>query len=41
MYLDEGLDVKRIHGAWLDCGTPLSLAKANATLLKDYKEINS
>ena len=41
MYLDEGLQVKRVQGAWLDCGTPLSLAKANATLLKDYKEINS
>jgi glucose-1-phosphate thymidylyltransferase len=41
MYLNEGLQVKRIQGAWLDCGTPLSLAKANATLLKDYKEINS
>jgi len=41
MYLGEGLDVRKIRGAWLDCGTPLSLAQATATLLSDYKEINS
>ena len=38
MYLREGtLTAHKINGAWLDCGTPLSLAKANAIVLEDYK----
>ena len=38
MYLKEGtLTAHKINGAWLDCGTPLSLAKANAIVLEDYK----
>jgi len=38
MYLKEGnLTAHKINGAWLDCGTPQSLAKANAIVLEDYK----
>lgn len=39
MYLQEGtLTSHKINGAWLDCGTPLSLAKANSIVLEDYKD---
>ena len=38
MYLKEGtLTAHKINGAWLDCGTPQSLAEANAIVLEDYK----
>ena len=38
MYLKEGtLTSHKINGAWLDCGTPQSLAEANAIVLEDYK----
>jgi len=38
MYLTEGtLTAHKINGAWLDCGTPQSLAEANAIVLEDYK----
>ena len=38
MYLEEGtLTAHKINGAWLDCGTPQSLAEANAIVLEDYK----
>ena len=39
MYLKEGtLTAHKINGAWLDCGTPQSLARANAIVLEDYQE---
>ena len=38
MYLrEETLTSHKINGAWLDCGTPQSLAEANAIVLEDYK----
>ena len=38
IYLEEGtLTAHKINGAWLDCGTPQSLAEANAIVLEDYK----
>ena len=34
---EETLTSHKINGAWLDCGTPQSLAEANAIVLEDYK----
>lgn len=39
MYLKEGkLEVRRITGTWLDCGTPESLAEATGKFYNDSKE---
>ncbi len=39
MYLvDDCLTVNKIHGTWIDCGTPDSLAKATIKFYEDSKE---
>ena len=39
MYLREGnLEVRRITGTWLDCGTPASLAEATTKFYNDSRE---
>ena len=39
MYLkDDRLTVNKIHGTWIDCGTPSSLAKATIKFYEDSKE---